>query len=199
MLALLLACVPDNPDTAEPSACGCGGVEDLALQVTRSGGFDDWSGAAMAWAVDAVNGRVLVAAMEYELGHAQIDIAPFCQDPSALSESWYPAVPDTATEAAEDYPLLAAALTTAVGVRSLSDDVGVLLLEGDVTSATPDRVWVATGGEASLLRGEGGNGLQGAFIFAAQATEVGGPAEVACDEAVRVPGIDIAFDSYGID
>ncbi len=209
VMLLLFACTPDpidtadsadtadSGDTAEPGACDCDAEGNVILSVTESGGFDDWSGAALAWAVDETNGRLMVAAMEYELGVGTIDIVPACDDPDLLAGSWIVDVPPSQRDAAERYPLLAAALTTAAGVRSLTEDVGVVFLEGDLQSSTPDRAFIATGGEATLLRQEGYDELQGAFAFTAAITAPGGDATDACDEGFRLAAIDLDFESGG--
>lgn len=187
----------DTADTAEPGACDCDAEGNVVMSVTASGGFDDWAGAAMAWAVDESNGRLMVAAMEYELGVGTIDIVPTCDNPDLLAGSWIVDVPESQRDAVQDYPLLGAALTTAAGVRSLTADVGVVVLEGDLQSTTADRAFIATGGEATLLRKEGYDELQGAFAFTAAITAPGGDAIDACDEGFRLAAIDLDFESGG--
>ncbi len=188
----------DSADTGTtPSACDCEVRDDLPFTVTEDGGFDDWGGAAMGWAVDGVQGRVLVVGMRYTLGVSVIPLTLGCDDPDALAASWVPGVPTSAADAAARYPLLAAALTTAPGVHSLADEVGALLLEGNLEAGTIDRAWVSTGGSVSLRRGEGSDQLQGAVEFAARVTEVGEGAQVACDSAVRVAAFSLDWPSSG--
>lgn len=202
LLVALLGCVPDPVDTGEPpepTACDCEDPAALPFSVSEAGGFDDWSGAAVAWAVDESAGRALVVAMEYETGVGQIRMAPTCEDPDALVGSWIAAVPDSAADIAARFPMLASALTTAAGVRSLTEDLGALLLEGDLDASSADRVHVATDGDVTLLRREGGDTLQGALVFGARADAVGGDAEAACDETVRVGALDLDWSSGGVE
>jgi hypothetical protein len=198
LLLLLLGCVADPVDSVPPpTACECPDPESLAFTVSDAGGFDDWGGAALAWAVDEAAGRALVVGMRYETGVGQIEREPTCEDPDALVGSWVVGVPESAQDAAARFPLLAGALTTAAGVRSLSEDVGALLLEGGLDSPTPTRIRVATGGTVTLLRGDGGDALQGALAFSADADRVGGNAEAACDDPVRIGALDLDVGATG--
>lgn len=209
MLTLFLACGPDPADTGgpqetgqqdsspPPSACDCAVRDDVPFVVSEMGGFDDWSGAAMAWAVDATHDRVLVAGMRYPLGTSSIPLDLSCENPDALAASWVQGVPSSATDATRRYPLLASALTTAPGVRSLSDELGALLLEGDLAEVLPTRVRVSTGGQVTLLRLEAQDQLQGAFEFAAEGDVVGDGADVGCGESIRVAGLALAWLSSG--
>ena len=117
-----------------------------------------------------------------------------------MSDAWYPAIPDSAAEAAARYPLLGATLTTAAGVRSLPEDLGALLVVGDLASPVPEQLYVLTGGTATLLRGDDpGDTLQGALIFAATSSAIGGEASVACDDALRLPALDFSWPGGGSD
>lgn len=188
MWFLLLACAP------EPTACDCAPTAHETFTVSEAGGFDDWSGAALVWAVDEAAGRALVVATEYPLGQPTYDVAPVCDDPAGLAASWVPVVPEGSADAVERHPVLAEVLTTPAGVRSLTEDVGVLLVEG---TSTVERVWVGTGGEATLLRGDGGDGLQGAFDFAASGDALDGEIVEDCLTAFRVPALDLSWGSSG--
>ena len=200
LASTLLGCDGAADDSAGPtSACDCGDADNLDFTVREAGGFDDWTGAALAWAVDDSAGHVLVVAMDYESGVPRIDLEPACEDPDALVGSWVAAVPPSQAAAAERYPLLGAALTTDAGIRSLSANLGALLLSGDLQSTTPDTLRVATLGTVTLLRGEGQDGLQGALEFGARADAVGGDAEVDCDGAVRLAALDLEWASTGGD
>ncbi|MDP2308313.1 MAG: hypothetical protein Q8P18_20000 [Pseudomonadota bacterium] len=200
LLLTLLACTAEpDEDTSPPppTACECEDPIALPFTVSESGGFDDWGGAAVAWAVDEAAGRALVIAVRYPTGISQIPMEVTCDDPDALVGSWVAGVPPSAADAASRYPLLAGALTTAAGVRSLSEEVGALLLEGSLASATPDRILVSTGGNLTLLRRDGGDTLQGAVEFGAEADVVGGSAVDACDRAVRIGALDLDVGSSG--
>lgn len=192
-------------DTAKDSppaqtACECEHPTDAPLTISDQGGFDDWSGAALGWAVDGPASRVLVVAMRYQTGVSTINMEGACEDPSALGDSWYPGIPESAAGAAAQYPLLGAALLTAAGVRSLTEDLGALLVIGDLSSTTPDQIYVLSGGTVTLLRSDApGDTLQGALIFSAQAEQIGGEATVGCDQAIRLPALDFSWPSGGSD
>lgn len=202
MLLLLLACdagaIKLDDTAARASACDCGDPTTLPFAPTVVGGFDDWSGDAVVWAIDPAAGRILVVAMAYDLGVATIDRAPTCEDPDALVGAWVADTPRSAESDVARYPLLGLAVTTAGGVRSLPHDLGALLLEGDVTGTTPERIRVATTGGVTLQRNDGGvDQLLGALTFSATADAVGGDATVDCTDSVRIAGLDLAFPAIG--
>ncbi len=206
VLTLLTACLTAPTDTADSdvphdtglfTACDCGDSSTLPFTFTATGGFDDWSGNAVAWAVDEPHGQVLVIAMAYELGTSQISLKAGCDDPDALVGSWVATVPAAARGDVTQYPLLGAAVTSAAGVRSLPVPLGALLLTGDLSGTTPDSVRVLTAGGLSLERGEGADRVLGALTFGATADAVGGDATVTCDDAVRVAALEIPFSSGG--
>lgn len=197
MILLLLACGSPPTDTAVVTACDCSDPVTVSFSPETTGGFDDWAGDAVAWAVDPAAGLVVVVATTYELGTGQIDLAASCEDPDALVGSWYTTVPDSAADDVTAWPLLGAAVTNAAGVRSLSEPLGALLLVGDVTQATPDEVWVVTDGGMSLQRNDGGDRLLGGLSFAGRADAVGGDATVDCELAPRVAALDLEFPSTG--
>lgn len=198
LLLALLGCDPSPIVTDAPTACECVDPDPITFTATATGGFDDWGGAALVYAVDEQAGRVLVVAMNYETGVGQIPMEPVCESPDTLVNEWVVGIPDGAFEDVARWPLLGAALTTDAGVRSLSQDVGALLLEGDLASATPDRIHVSTDGNVTLLRGDGGGDtLQGALTFAALADGVPGHAEPACGRALRLGALDLSWASLG--
>lgn len=203
---LLTACLTAPTDTADSdvphetgvlTACECGDPSPLPFTYTDTGGFDDWSGNAVAWAVDEPHRQVLVIAMAYELGTSQISLTAACEDPDALVGSWVATVPPSARGDVTRYPLLGAAVTSAAGVRSLPVPLGALLLTGDLSQTTPDTVRVLTAGGLSLERGDGADRVLGALTFGATADAVGGDATVTCDDAVRVAALEIPFSSGG--
>lgn len=197
-LLTLVGCDPSPIVTEPPTTCECTDPDPVTFQATAVGGFDDWGGAALVYAVDEAAGRVLVVAMNYETGVGQIAMEPACDEADALVGQWVVDVPDTAWEDVARWPLLGAALTTDAGVRSISQEVGAILLEGDLAASVPDRVHVSTGGNVTLLRGDGGGDtLQGALEFAALADGLPGHAEAACGRALRLGALDLTFASNG--
>lgn len=202
LLPLLFACDPGaiklDDTAARASACACSEATTLAFDPTVVGGFDDWSGEAVVWAIDPAAGRILVVAMAYDLGVATIDRAPACEAPDALVDAWVADTPRSAESDVARYPLLGLAVTTAGGVRSLPHDLGAILLEGDVTGTTADHIRVGTTGGVTLQRNEGGTDqLLGALTFSATADTMGGDTSVDCAESVRIAGLDLAFPAIG--
>lgn len=187
----------DTGDSAVPSACDCTDPTNLNFSADTVGGFDDWSGNAVVWAIDESAGQVLVVALAYDLGVGTIERSPDCAEPDSLVGGWVAAVPPSGEGDVAAWPLLGAAITNAAGVRSLSHNMGALLLEGQLQTSTPTAVYVATGGGVTLSRGEGGDRLLGALSFGATATAVGGDATVVCDSAPRVAAMDLQFSSGG--
>ncbi|MFZ5480092.1 MAG: hypothetical protein ACOZNI_25225 [Myxococcota bacterium] len=184
ILPLLLSCTGAAvDDTAPPTPCACE-PEARTLEVDDSGGFDDWAGAALGWAVDEDAGRALVVAARFALPASQIRVEPGCDD----GDGWVAGVPPSAEEAVATWPLLAAALTDEPGIHGMDAESGAVLVEGDLASSTPDRLWRATGGGATLIRGEGVDSLMGALEFTGD-----------CDAPVEITGIDLQWPSGGSD
>lgn len=196
---LLIGCVPETDDSGKdstsPDACACEPAQTIELPGANAGGYDDWAGTAVTWAVDPTHGRALVVAAAFTLPVSQVEIAPDCTGADALAGDWHAAVPDSATSDVARWPLLGTILTDAAGAHSLTAHGGALLVEGDLATTTPDRVLVATGGTVTLTRGEGEDSLQGALDFAAVAT--GGHATDQCGDAVTVAGIDLSWVGGG--
>ena len=200
MFFLLLACVPHDSatDTAVTDPCDCERPDVRTFAPTAQGGFDDWSGTALGWAVDDDHDRVLVVGLRFLLPASQVVFAPECADPDAIWDSWFVDVPPSCQQAVQDWPLLATGLMTAAGIHGLPAESAAVLIEGDPTQATPDRIWVATDGDGTLLRGEGYDAFQGAFTFVASTTG-DGDVVATCDEGFRLGGIDLSWVSDGED
>jgi hypothetical protein len=186
----------DDTATA-PSACECEPDTRAGLTPVVAGGFDDWSGTAVAWAVDVSAGRALVVAAAFELPAYQVEIVPACDGADDVAGDWAVAVPPSASDDVATYPLLGTIMTDAAGAHSLVAKHGALLVEGDLASTTPDRVLVATGGTLTMLRGDGGNRIQGALDFAAVEDPTQAHADDDCDGALTLTGIDIDFTGSG--
>lgn len=204
LLLAALACTPDEEDSGNggdsgASPCLCEDPDALAFSTTLAGGYDDWGGTAVFWGVDADAGRAIVVAARFELPAYEVPVYPVCGAAEETASNWTAAVPPSASGAAATYPLLATILTDALGIRSLGQDVGALMVEGDLQSSTPTRLFVATGGGGSVVRGEDGSRYQGALEFAAEADAVGGDIVDACDPAVRVSRLDFGASSLGGD
>ncbi len=187
----------DTADSGIPDACECRDPTTEPFAPALVGGFDDWLGNAVAWAVDPDAGVVLVVAMAYERGVATQELDIDCADPDALVGNWVAVVPPSAEADVASHPLLGAAITSAAGARSLGVPLGALLVRGDVGTATPTRIEVATDGGVSLVRGEGQDRVLGALSFAAVADEVGGDATVDCGAASRLAALDLVYASSG--
>lgn len=209
MLAPLLlaafACTPQEDDSGDgngdsaASACLCEDPEPLDFAATLTGGYDDWGGTAVFWGVDADAGRAVVVAARFDMPAYEVPVSPVCGAAEETVSNWSAAVPDAARDAVESYPLLATILTDALGIRSLGQDAGALMVEGDLQAATPARLFVATGGAGSIVRGESGTVFQGALEFAAEADAVGGDVVDACDPAVRVSRLDLGASGPAAD
>jgi len=146
--------VEDSADTTLAEAVEPVIVE---LNISDTGGFDDFSspGAALGFAVDEEQGHILVAALKFDLPLAtKTFVVP--GDVEATLEGYDAGtVPESLDGAVAQYPPLASAVTDTAGIRSMSGEVTLLLLQGDVAAGELASAYVADSGEVTLHRLDG--------------------------------------------
>lgn len=165
----------------------------------RIGGFDDWSGAALAYAVDVDQGFTLVAAMPYEGGHAVLNLEPPAV-PASGAAAYEVDVPDSLAGAVTTWPMLGNLVADAAGVRGLPRGIVAVLALGDPAQAAPESLWVAVDGDGRLLRGDDpSDRLEAALVFV-EVSHLGAGAEVmSASYGLALEDIDLEFPSLGAD
>lgn len=182
--------------------CAVPGVElapePIPFEVDRAGGFDDWSsdGAALGYAVDEAAGRILVVGMRFELPVYR-ETFQVAGAPEEGARGWATRAPDALAEDAAEIPLLGAALTDTAGVRALPSPLVAILLEGDLQSEQPDRIWASAGGEVVLTREDSDlDRAEGALDLYAVSDLGEDAARILAGEgpdALRIDGIDFSW------
>jgi hypothetical protein len=146
---------------------GCGGATDegpievdreIELNLEQGSGFDHWGtpGAALGYSVDPEKRLMLVVALKFSLPVYTVSITPSSNASATLRDYEVKSPNSVLSDDVQLYPLLGAAITDTDGIRALSGTktVAAFLLEGDFQQSTPERAWVAVGGELSLTREE---------------------------------------------
>ncbi|MFZ5481317.1 MAG: hypothetical protein ACOZNI_31445 [Myxococcota bacterium] len=189
-------------------ACGSGSIEvgDAPLSVEESvtlrpfatGGFDNWDGEALAWAVDDAHSLTLVAAMRYPTGEAAIDLAP-SDDAGATARAWESEVPVSLEDDTTRFGVLDVLLTDAPGVRALPGDLTVLLYTGSPQAVELASIWIAVEGEGTLTRNDGGtDDFEGTFVFV-EASGLAPDAEVVDPTyGLEVADVGFSFPARGL-
>jgi hypothetical protein len=185
VLALGVGCLPALPDVDRT----------VAFEPTLSGGFDDWSsdGAALAWAVDAPADRAIVVGVRFDLPAFEVDVEPL---PDAVSTAaGYLAAPAPGEAPVEQFPALAAALTSTDGLEAMPADLTAILLEG-LAGPTADNTWVAVGGALRLTRRETGRDTLAGDLLLEEVTGFGPGVTTRGDaHLTALDDLDLAWDT----
>jgi hypothetical protein len=181
LLALAAGCSGESDGGDDSNGDG----RDLTLTASTTFGFDDFAspGASLGVAVDESSGFVFVTALKFQLPYYTGSFVPSAN--AIASAAAYRVAPPVAplVDDAAAYPLVTTAITDTAGVRTMSDDITAILLEGDPRQATPDHIYVARSGSVTLFREDGYyNTLEGKLSFT-EVTNLGSGAAVASGAA----------------
>lgn len=122
------------------------------------GGFDDFTsaGAALGFSVDDGSNMIMINAFKWNDTFYTGDFVP--GDDAAYNANLYEwgKVNSLMTDNVNTYPLLEYALTNTAGIRtSLNEDFIGIILAGDLNESSPDKIYIATRGYATLTREDG--------------------------------------------
>ena len=157
----------------------------VTLNISAQGGFDDWDspGAALGYAVDEEQRLTLVVALKFNLPLASEDfeISPNVE----ATIAGYKVEPEAPllVDDVGQFPILQAATTDTIGIRTMASPATVILLEGNPSAESPGRIFVARGGTVSLFRKDDGDVIEG-WVEMTEVTALGAEGEIAADGEV---------------
>ena len=120
-----------------------------------AGGFDDFgsAGAALGYSINESDGMIMILGVKFTLPLYQTEFTPDSDSVDNAELYEWGITNSVLEDDVVTYPLLAYGITNTTGLRtSLNNNFIGILLKGDFSNSTPDKIYIATRGSINLTR-----------------------------------------------